>query len=229
MTDSAGGVLPKRPLLGRRRLLARAAGASLVLTLPLGCTGLVPGSRPPPRIFRLTPKSTFPADLPLVDWQMIVEAPVANAGLDTTRVALMRGPHEIEYYARSSWVDTAPLMVQTLIIESFENSGKIVSVGRESLGLRADYLLKLELREFQAEYQEGPLPRAHVAISAKLVKLPSRQIVAAQTFEGYETASADTVEEVVNAMDVALGRVLRDMVVWTLTSGQEFWDVAPGS
>jgi cholesterol transport system auxiliary component len=199
------------------------------LNLPLGCTGLVPGSRPPPRIFRLTPKSTFPADLPRVDWQMIVEAPVANAGLDTTRVALMRGPHEIEYYARSSWVDTAPLMVQTLIIESFENSGKIVSVGRESLGLRADYLLKLELREFQAEYREGPLPRAHVAISAKLVKLPARQIVAAQTFEGFETASADAVEEVVNAMDLALGRVLRDIVVWTLTSGEEFWGGASGS
>ena len=37
--------------------------------------------------------------------------------------------------------------LQTLIIESFENSGRIVAVGRESVGLRADFTLKTELRE----------------------------------------------------------------------------------
>mgnify|MGYP003345153382 CR=1 FL=1 len=41
--------------------------------------------------------------------------------------------------------------MQTLIIESLENSGKIVAVGRESVGLRADYILQSDLREFQAE------------------------------------------------------------------------------
>ena len=43
-------------------------------------------------------------------------------------------------------------MIQTLLIESFENTGKIIAVGRQSLGLRSDFNLKLEVREFQAEY-----------------------------------------------------------------------------
>ena len=43
-------------------------------------------------------------------------------------------------------------MVQTLMVESFDNFRCVVSVGRDTIGLRADYVLKSELREFQAEY-----------------------------------------------------------------------------
>ena len=114
--------------LTRRRLLRTA------LTLPLAalataCELAVPGQGPPPVLYRLTPKSTFSEDLPRVDWQLILEVPVADAGLNTTRVALLQTPTQLEYYARSSWTDRAPLMVQTLMIESFENSGRIVSRG----------------------------------------------------------------------------------------------------
>jgi cholesterol transport system auxiliary component len=52
------------------------------------CELPVPGQAPPPSLYRLTPKSTFGEDLPTVNWQLVVEAPVANAGLNTTRVTL---------------------------------------------------------------------------------------------------------------------------------------------
>jgi cholesterol transport system auxiliary component len=60
---------------------------------------------------------------------------VANAGLNTTRVTLRSTATQLEYFARSNWIDRAPLMVQTLMIESFENSGRIISVGREAVGV----------------------------------------------------------------------------------------------
>ena len=39
-------------------------------------------------------------------------------------------------------------MVQTLLVESFENTGKIVAVARKATDIRADYVLKTDLREF---------------------------------------------------------------------------------
>ena len=63
------------------------------------------------------------------------------------------------------------------MIESFENSKRIVAVGRESIGLRADFILKSELREFQAEYFDGGVPSVRVAINAKLVQMPRRSIM----------------------------------------------------
>jgi cholesterol transport system auxiliary component len=206
----------------RRRLLQLGAGLPLLAILP-ACTDLVPGQRPAPDFYRLTPKSTFDSDLPYVQWQLVLEPPVANAGLATTRIALAQKPLAVEYYARSGWTDRAPQMVQTLMVESFENSQRIVSIGRESLGLRSDFVLKSELREFQAEYYDieaGQPPRVRVNISAKLVQMPRRVIVASQSFEEIVPAEADNIEAVVSAFDEALGGVLRDLVGWTLVTGE---------
>lgn len=203
----------------RRRLLL---GAACLLTLA-GCGTVLPGSRPPPRLFRLSPKSTFPPDLPKVSWQLVLETPTADAGLNTPRIALVRALHQIEYYARANWTDRAPAMVQTMMIESFENSGRIVSVGRELLGLRADFVLKSELREFQAIYPDGEMPRVRVALALKLVQMPRREIIGSTELEAYATAEADTVEAVVKAFDEATGHVLKDLVTWVLRSGEAHW------
>ncbi len=209
-----------RPGKVSRRRVLRGGVLAAAGGLVAGCTGVLPGPGQPPRLFRLTPKSIFPDDLPSVDWQLVVETPGAPAGLDTTRVALHRNQTELEYYARANWTDLAPAMVQILIIESFQNSGRIVAVGRESIGLRADYVLKTELREFQAEYlQPGP-PQAHVRFNAILVKMPAREIVGSMRIDRMEPAGADTMGQIVNAFDEALGSALKELVSWTLDTGQ---------
>ncbi|WP_235830185.1 ABC-type transport auxiliary lipoprotein family protein [Algihabitans albus] len=211
------------PVQSERRRLLRAAGGFAALGALGGCAQLVPGQRPPPQFFRLSPKSTFDPDLSPVDWQLILEPPIANAALDTVRIALMREPMEVEYYARANWTDQAPQMVQTLMIESFENSRRIVSVGRESLGLRADFVIKSELREFQAEYFDGPVPMAHVGLNVKLVRMPRREIVASESFDVRFPAESDTLPSIVRAFDEALGSSLRALVHWTLQTGQSLY------
>ena len=206
------------PAAGRRRFL-RAIAALPAVALAPGCGLTVPGQGPPPELFRLTPKSSFRGDLPEAKWQLILEPPVANAGLNTTRIALQRSPTQLEYYARSGWADRAPTMVQTLMIESFENSRKIVSIGRESVGLRADFILKTELREFQAVYFNGDGPEAWVSVNAKLVQMPRRSIVASESFQYTVTAEADQLSAIIAAFDEALGKVLRKIVEWTLIEG----------
>ncbi|MCG8354728.1 MAG: ABC-type transport auxiliary lipoprotein family protein [Kiloniellales bacterium] len=203
----------------RRRQLLRFALMAPLGGLAAACGGLVPGQTPPPTLYRLTPKSTFRDDLPNVDWQLVLQTPQADASLNSTRIALQRSPMQVEYYARSSWTDRAPTMVQTLMIESFENSERIVSIGRESVGLRADFVLQSELREFQAEYFDGAVPNAHVNITVKLVRMPTRDIVGSQSFEATMPAAADRLDSVIEAFDEALGSVLRDLVEWTISAG----------
>lgn len=222
MTEKTG-----RQRTERRQLLAGiGAGAALALG---GCdtSKLLPGQRQDPNFYRLTPKSTFSPDLPTVGWQLVVDPPVANAGLSQLRIALMRNPVQVEYYARANWTDRAPDMLQTLIIESFDNSDRIVAVGRELIGLRADFLLKTELREFQAEYfHENPMPHAHVAFTARLVAMPRRDIVGNQSFEALVAAETDAIDDIVVAFDTALGSVLKRLVGWTLTTGEQVYSGA---
>ncbi len=184
--------------------------------------------RAPPQLYTLTPKSSFSANLPAVEWQLLVEPPAAAAGLDSLRIALQSTPFKLDYFADVAWTDRAPQMVQTLIVESFENSGRIVSVGRESIGLRANYVLKTELREFQAEYVENGLsspPTIRVRMNAKLVEIPRRTIIAGDNFEATTSATNNSLDAIVLAFDDALGKVLKRLVEWTLSRGQAHWQV----
>lgn len=186
-----------------------------------GCAGnILPGAQTEPtRLYVLTPKSTFDTALPKIDWQLTVEVPIAEAGLNTSRIALRRTPVTLEYYERANWVDNAPIMVQTLLVESFQNSRRIVGVGRQSSSLRSDFSLITDLREFQAEYGSGAAPRARVRLNAKLVKMPERVIIAATTFERSAPARAGDLESVVNAFDDALGKTMKRVVEWALATG----------
>lgn len=218
--------------------IGRLTAAALVL-LTAGCAFELPGTGAPPRMYVLTPKSTFNDSLPSVDWQLLIEVPASPAAIDTARIALTDSPIEMRYFAHANWSDQAPKMVQTLLVESFENSKRIVAVGREAIGLRADYILKTELREFQAEYA-SPLPREaeetaatsippviRVRINAKLIQLPRRSIVASNTFEYTITAEQNSMSAIIGAFDDALGKGMKRLVEWTLKNGAEHYVVDP--
>lgn len=202
-----------------RRAVLRAgamAGAGAMLA---GCTALTPAA---PQLYTLTPKTAVAPDTPRASWQLLVEMPAAQAGLDTPRIAIVRAQTALDYFADSSWTDRAPAMVQALIIESFEDSGRIVSVGRENVGLRSDFLLKTDLRDFQAEYaapDERFPSRARVRIAAKLVSMPRRTIEAGETFEASAPITDNSFTAIIAAFDEALGVVMKRLVDWTLRTG----------
>jgi len=225
-------------LTASARFGCRALIAAALISVG-ACSSIVPGAdRDPPRLYDLSPKSTFAKNIPRVRWQLVVEPPIAAAGLSSARIALKRHLLRLEYYAQAAWTDTTPTMIQTLIIESFENSRKIISVGRTSAGLRSDFVLQTSLREFQAEYSNVGLtkkamekaesktavgPTVRVSINAKLVKMPERTIIASRTFEHLVIAESNGMEAIVAAFDDALGKALKRIVQWTLVQGQRGW------
>ncbi|MDF1749602.1 MAG: ABC-type transport auxiliary lipoprotein family protein [Alphaproteobacteria bacterium] len=222
-------------LATRRKVMldmGRLTVALMATTALAGCSLKLPGSGDPPRIYVLTPKSTFNDDIPEVRWQLLVEAPQAAAGIASARIALRRSPIEIEYFARSAWTDSAPKMIQTLLIESFENSRKIVSVGRQSIGLRSDFVLKTDLREFQAEYvdehgvplPDGSPPNIRIRMNAKLVMMPKRVIAGSKTFEYVIPAPGPTMNQIVEGFDETLGKILKRLVIWSLEEGQRLYE-----
>jgi cholesterol transport system auxiliary component len=190
-----------------------ACGAAAVLLA--GCE-LIKAAEEPVDLYTVTPKSTFDPSLPDVYWQLAVDVPNAAANVNTGRIAIAMSPTSSDYYSKTAWTDRAAVMVQTRIVDSFENSHKIVAVARESIGLRANYVLQTDLRNFEAMYFYGGTPIVKVRIVAKLVRLPDRQIIGTATFERCVRAHADKVPKVVAAFDQALGSVMKQLVAWTL-------------
>jgi cholesterol transport system auxiliary component len=109
--------------------------------------------------------------------------------------------------------------VQTAILQSFENSKAITAIERESVGLRADFILRPEIRHFEAVYDSsnGP-PEIWVALNVRLVNPATRDVVAQTSFERRQRAAANDVPSIVSAFDDALGGIMKDIVVWTVTN-----------
>lgn len=191
--------------------------AVLALFVLTGCAALQLASRQPPRLFQLTPKSTFDGELPEIDARLILEVPTATAGLNTARIALRPTPTTLEYYAGATWIDVLPVMVQQLIAESLDNTNRIDVIGRDVIGVRADYALLTHLREFQAEYQgDTRPPEIRIRIQARIVRLPRRTSLASTSIEEVVEVPGTSLDQIVQAFDLAFGRAVKRLVDWTL-------------
>lgn len=179
-----------------------------------GCNGLL-GSPPQRQLYRLTAVTRFPAGLPHVAGQLIVAAVNAPAGLDTRRIALLRTPLSLDYYAGSAWSDRLPELVRTLLAESIENSGAFAAVGSDPLSLHGDYRLETELRDFETVYDSPDgAPAVKIAMLLKLVRLPDEKIVAQTLIAERQAAPANAIPAVVATFNAAFARALERSAIW---------------
>ncbi len=198
--------------LSRRHVL----GAAACLAPLAGCSLLFPPSAP--QLYRLTPRTAGASHGPPVRLQLVVDVPVAPESLDTDRIALTRNRTTLDYFAGTVWTDRAPLLLQGLLVEAFENSGRIVAVGRDTSGLNPDYLLETELREFDARYMGSgeQVPTVVVSLFVELVKMPDRKVIGSMLAAEQAPAARNDVGSVVEAFDAAAGEVVTKVVNWTL-------------
>lgn len=194
---------------------------ALVLTLTLpGCAGLatINAAVTPADLYELTPKSTFDPDLPSISVQVVVEEPTAGGGLNTDRIAVKPNPYLLQYFPQSRWVERAPLMVQTLLVESIENTGRVRAVGRRAIGITSDYTILTDLREFQALETGGDQGTlvAEVRLNMKIIEEPRGIIIASASFGAEEPAASKDMIDVAAAFDAALGRSMRESVEWAV-------------
>jgi cholesterol transport system auxiliary component len=193
--------------------------AALFFMLMLtGCSGLLPDLvGEPPSLYELVPLRTVSVETPYTDKQLLIDVPVSSAGIDSPRIALIHHDGALTYYKDVSWTDRSPVMVQNLMITAFDRSGKIPAVGRDNVGLRADYLLKTDLVDFQADYTEGKPPIVKVTLTGKLIAMPRRVIVAGHEFNATVPATADDLSAVQKAFQTAADQVMANVVIWTLS------------
>ena len=198
----------------RRGVLAGVASLSLA-----SCSGnLIGPPSPAPQIYVLNTKFAPVTNVPNVPWQLVIGVPNAPASLDTQRIALERAPNTMDYYANSEWTDRAPVLLQSLLVQAFENSGRIATVGRETSGIRADYVLETEVRDFEAYYAVPDTPPVvRVTLMVKLFGALSHDIAAAMEFRNESQASANNMASITAAFNQATGATIQAIVAWALS------------
>ncbi len=209
-------VMPSADTQSASSISRRAALVLGVGGLLTACN-LIPEVNKPLNLYSLSPKVTPVADPPALAWQLIVSEPRAGADLATNRIALTRATNRIEYFAEGVWSDAAPALVQAKLIEAFEDVVPQLAVGRDSAGLKPDYILQSELRHFEAAYNGGA-GDAFIRITAKLVKMPERKIVKSISAEARQPASGGGLPAIVAAFETALASVFNELIAGVLAA-----------
>ena len=162
--------------------------------------------------FELLPPQDF-GDARRARGTLSIALPTSIRVIDSERVVIQPKAGEINYLSGARWSDRVPRLVQSRIIQSFENSKRIRVVTREGDSLRTDYKLDTEVREFGVLV--SPQQQALVELSVKLVNTRTNRVIAAQVFTAQvDTGSVDG-PSATAAINAAFGTVLVDLVRWT--------------
>ncbi len=173
-----------------------------------------------------TPLDTYelraPVDGPSATGQpraidLVVEVPEASGALDTDRIMIRPNPFQAQYLPRARWADSAPEMMQTLMLRSVENTNAVRYVGRRPLAGSGDYALISEITDFQAERRDGEdAAEIRLRMTARLVREDDASIVATRVFTATaEVESLDTLP-VVESFDSAANPLLREVAAWVM-------------
>lgn len=197
--------------LRRRRLLWG------VLVLPLMGVGLAGCGTAPAKndTFDLSVAATVETKAQAKKRQILIADPSALKALDSDQIMVRVSPSEIQYLAKSQWSDRLPRMVQSKLVEAFENTGRIGGVGKPGQGLAIDYQLVTDIRTFEIDTTGSD--RAVVEISLKLVDDRNGTVRAQKVFSASVPAAGMSSPSYVRALDRAFAEVTGEMVAWTLT------------
>ncbi len=145
--------------------------------------------------------------------QLVIARPTNVVALETQRILAQTGSTLAPAFPDVQWSDSTPLILQSKLVESFENAG-LPKVASDASGLTGDYTLLVELRAFQIV--SGDSPTVEVDFTAKLTDAAAGTIVATKRFHESAPLSAMQADDAVTAFDKAFGAAARALVEWTL-------------
>jgi cholesterol transport system auxiliary component len=183
---------------------------AFLLALALGgCAG---GGDSNFQTFELLAPQEF-ADARRARGSIAIALPTTARVIDSERVIIQPNPGEVNYLSGARWSDRVPRLVQSRIIQAFENSGRVRGVAREGDSLRTDYKIDTEIREFGVFV--SPQKQALVELSVKLVNVQTNRVVASEVFSARADTEAVDGPSATAAINTAFGKALIDLVRWT--------------
>lgn len=198
--------------VGRRtRVSLFVSAVALVLA---GCGGGGGGliSKAPPPVYSLVAAKDFPQRSRPARGQLVIVEPTALSPYDSEKIVVRPGPGELAQLGNAQWEDRLPKLMQSRILQSFENASRLRAVGRPTDKIATDFVLVTELRAFEISAADGT---AVMEIAAKIVREGSGRIMTARVFRATVPAAANEGAGAVAALNEAFAKVARELVLWT--------------
>lgn len=193
-----------------------ALAATLALALA-GCISLFPKSEPA-QLYRFGATGAAPSSEAAAGPRIgVYKTPTLfNRAVGGDRILGVTG-QKTAYIADARWVAPATVLFDEALAQLFDvNSGPARLVGRGEVAT-SELVLKLDVRNFEAVYDQGAeaAPNVVVRVRAVLTRSDNRSLVGETVFEAKVRAYDNRVGAIVEAFNDAGGQVLAQIVTWT--------------
>jgi cholesterol transport system auxiliary component len=198
----------------------RGTGAIVagLASLCVGCGSLLKTDLPPSSSYVLAPAPAASTGVTRSDADLSIGRPDLAPGLDSERIAVLKG-RQLDYYRGAQWGGRTGEVVQTLLVDSFEDQQLFRSVTAEQSRVASEYVLDITVRDFQAEYaNDNDAPTARVTIFGRLIRVVDRQLVDTFSATAQSKASDNRLGPVAAAFETAAHKVVLELAQKTAAS-----------
>jgi cholesterol transport system auxiliary component len=204
-----------RPTVRPGALLRLAAIAACALALS-GCISLLPKSKPSQLYTFGRPASAEPAATATSAVGVFRASGTFQHESAGDRLMTVTGP-KVAYIAGARWAAPAAVLFDEAVMNAFDTGAARARLVSRGEAAHSDYALRLDVRNFEARYDQGPnaSPLVVVRIRAVLTRDQNRGIIGEQIFDAEVRAGDNRVGAIVAAYDKALAQALGKVVGWT--------------
>ena len=168
------------------------------------------GSRPAPELYTL--QATPPAvEACRAGSTIKIVEPVAGAGLDSPRIAVMERGGKQTFYRGVRWNAATTRMLQLYLADTFEQSGMFATVLTDDSTSRARYLLETQLRDFHIDQSQG-VPVVRIRLSANLVDAASRRPLLSVPLAAERGVSGQNMQGIVQVFNEEMAALSTDLL-----------------
>lgn len=193
--------------------LAAVAAAALALS---GCISLLPKTKPS-HLYRFgqpagsQATTAAPGQIGVFRTNATFQREAAGDGILTITDG------RAAYISETRWVAPAAVLWDEAVLAAFDADPGPVRLISRGEPATAAYVLRLDVRNFEARYDHGAkaAPTVVVRVRAAMTRGTDRSTVAERIFEKQVTASDNRVGAIVPAYDKAVAEVLKEIVAWT--------------
>lgn len=154
-----------------------------------------------------------PTDAPVI----LITAPRAHGGYDTSGIAYMQEDYGLRYYTRSRWADTPARMLAPLLADAVQATGQFQALYATPGSVSADMRLDTELIRIHQDFRKQP-SEVRITLRAQLIDLDTSRVIATRLVDRTGEAATDDAYGGVVAANRLLGQVLDELAQFCVSS-----------
>jgi ABC-type uncharacterized transport system auxiliary subunit len=162
-------------------------------------------------VYELSPLPAQAGGAKPLEKQITVSDPSALLTYDSEQILAQVDGNGLAPLGNAKWADSLTKLVQSKIVQSFENTGSLNEVSRPIEGGAPEFQLATEIRKFQIV--NAPERKAEAEISAKVIAADGH-IVAARVFDGSAPVKSAEEADAAKALNEAFGNILSALIPW---------------